>query len=141
MASLRCKARAPNKDERPCQLFRRNAGEQPGLRRRKWRLQPPLPNRRRPLHPTRPQTSVLVAQPLLAVYGLKDVHGERNRGRSVCATKSLQLKKTVRNKRIISAKARSDLSAIVFKHLHESSCLLRTTPTPVPTRLGPYICR
>ena len=25
MASLRCKAKAPNKDERPCQLFRRNA--------------------------------------------------------------------------------------------------------------------
>ncbi len=84
-----------------------NAGEQPGLRRRKWRLQPPLPNRRRPLHPTRPQTSALVAQPLLALYGLKDVHGERNRSRSAFATKSLQLKKTVRNKRIISAKARS----------------------------------
>jgi hypothetical protein len=36
------------------------------VRRPQWRLHPPLPNRRRPLHPTRPQTNILTAAPVPA---------------------------------------------------------------------------
>ncbi len=35
-------------EQPPVRPLDANAGEQPGLWRRKWRLQPPLPNRRRP---------------------------------------------------------------------------------------------
>ena len=54
-------------DQPPVRPLDANSSEQSGLRRRQRRFQPPIPNRRPPLHPARPQTPILVAQPFLPV--------------------------------------------------------------------------
>src|ERR1700756_1120943 len=44
-------------------FFDHKASELPRLRRRQRRFQPPLPNRRPPLHPARPQAPILSNAP------------------------------------------------------------------------------
>jgi hypothetical protein len=54
-------------DEPSLRPLDKHVSGQPGLWRRQRRLQPPLPDRRPPLHPARPQARLLVAQALLPV--------------------------------------------------------------------------
>jgi len=44
-----------------------NPGEQPRLRRRQWRFQPALSDRRPPLHPARPQAPILTEAVAIAL--------------------------------------------------------------------------
>jgi hypothetical protein len=71
----------------------------------------------------------------------RGVDADAARFRALAACKDLLTlwKDADRDIPVLAVAHNSDVPAIVFKHLHESTCLLRTTPTPVRTCPGPYI--